>query len=262
MNLGIFTKPLMRFIKSFMYLIQKLSISWIKQTLLSFFVPLFLLCSFQSFSQTACPWVALQEKLVLIGGDPPNKSIQTPVISATPEALLKDVLIPVNGSGSGVIWQWTDLNERAVSGLLTDMTSLKTQFKFSDSRFSPENLDRIYNLQYKLTGTPTIPTCPIISANILIKILPGIHPYNVMTPTSDGFNDVFIIQNITGKEIYNAAIIKVFDRWGQQVFSSKGNKPQFDALAHPYKLPTGTYVYSIKPDEDYPEVVGEITIIR
>ncbi|MFM6947739.1 MAG: gliding motility-associated C-terminal domain-containing protein, partial [Aquirufa sp.] len=87
-------------------------------------------------------------------------------------------------------------------------------------------------------------------------------PYNVMTPTSDGFNDVFIIQNITGTDIYTGAIIKVFDRWGQQVFMSKGNKPQFDALAHPYKLPTGTYVYSIKPEEDYPEVVGEITIIR
>lgn len=244
-----------------MDLIQKLSISWLKQTFWGSYLLIFFLTSFQSFSQKVCPWVALQEKLVLIGGDPPNKSVQ-PIISANPNAGMKDVLLPVNGSGSGITWEWTDLNERSMNGLLTSLTTLKTQFKFSDSRFSPENLDRIYNLKYKITGTPTDPTCPIQNANIEIKILPGIHPYNVMTPTSDGFNDVFIIQNITGTDIYNNAIIKVFDRWGQQVFMSKGNKPQFDALSHPYKLPTGTYVYSIKPEEDYPEVVGEITIIR
>lgn len=259
MNLGIFTKPLMRFRKSFMYLTQKLSISWLKQTFIGLFLLLLLMHSHQIFSQ--CPWVALQDKMVLLGGDPPNKSIE-PIITTSPIAGIKDVLIPVNGSGSGVTWQWSDLNERIMSGLLTDPTSLKTYFKFSDSRFSPDNLDRIYNLEYKLTGTPTNNSCPPFSANIKIKVLPGIHPYNVMTPTSDGFNDVFIIQNITGTEIYPGVIIKIFDRWGQQVFSSKGNKPQFDALAHPYKLPTGTYVYSVKPDEDYPEVVGEITIIR
>jgi len=244
-----------------MYLTQKLSISWIKRTFPGLFLLFFLLCSFQSFSQTDCPWVALQDKMVLLGGDPPNKT-STPIISSNPNEGLKDVLISVNGSDSGVKWHWTDLNDRAMSGLLTETEKLKTQFKFSDAKFSPENLDRIYNLQYKLTGTPTETSCPPITANIKIKILPGIHPYNVMTPTNDGLNDVFFVENISEKEIYTDVIIKIFDRWGQQVFSSKGNKPQFDALANPYKLPTGTYVYSIKPEEDYPEVVGEITIIR
>jgi len=245
-----------------MYLTQKLSISWIKRTFPGLFLLFFLLCSFQSFSQTDCPWVALQDKMVLLGGDPPNKTNLEKDTIKKPLVKLKDVLLPINGTGTGISWVWTDLNERSMSGLLTNYNSLKTQFKFSEGIFAPIALDRIYLLKYKITGTPTNTSCPTVTANIKIKILPGIRPYNVMTPTNDGLNDVFFVENISEKEIYTDVIIKIFDRWGQQVFSSKGNKPQFDALANPYKLPTGTYVYSIKPEEDYPEVVGEITIIR
>ncbi len=258
MNLGIFTKPLMRFTKSFMYIVRKLSISWIKQAFFSLILWAFVLQSPYIFSQgvttsSDCPWVALQEKVVLVGGDPTKE----------PSSELNYVTIPVNGSENGVIWKWSDLSD--VTDKLTTYDGLHTQFKFSDPMFSTKKLDRIYQLKYKITGTKA--GCPNpVSAEVTIKVLPGIHPYNVMTPTSDGKNDVWFIDNISrtgGKpEIYPSAIIKVFDRWGQQVFTSKGNNPQFDALVHPYKLPTGTYVYSIKPDEDYPEVVGELTIIR
>ena len=255
MNLGIFTKPLMRNDKSFMYLTQKLSISWTKQAFWGLFILLLLMCSHKSFSQVDCPWVALQDKLVLIGGDPPKKMPELKV-SAIPA--VKDVIIPVNGSSDGVEWEWQDMSD--IKNLLTNYKGLNTQFKFSNGKFSPDSLDRIYQFTYRVVGKKT--GCPDAKSEIKIKILPGIHPYNVMTPNSDSFNDVWMIENITGTEIYPGVIIKIFDRWGQEVFASKGNKPQFDALVNPSKLPTGTYVYSIKPEEDYPEVMGELTIIR
>jgi gliding motility-associated-like protein len=258
-NLGIFTKPLMRFIKSFMYIVRKLSLSWIKQAFNSlFFIVLVLQTSFVFSQNSECPWVALQEKVVLIGGDPTKE----------PSSEINYVNIPVNGSEKDVIWKWTELSE--ITNTLTNYDGLHTQFKFSDPRFSPKKLDRIYQIKYLLTGSVNLPlSSPCkrqLTDTVIIRVLPGIHPYNVITPTSDGKNDIWVIDNISrtgGKtEIYPNAIIKIFDRWGQQIFTSKGNNPQFDALVHPYKVPTGTYMYSIKPDEDYPEVVGELTIIR
>ena len=242
-----------------MYLTQKLSISWTKQTFLGLFILLLLTCSHKSFSQADCPWVVAQEKIVLIGGDPPKQS-GNPVV--TSPSTPKYVTIPVNGSNDpNVAWKWEELSE--FSGLLDPLTleSLNTQFDFSNPMFSPEKLDKIYRLKFKITGKK-VGCIKDATSEVTIKILPKIHPYNVITPNSDTFNDVWMIENITDKDIYSGVIIKIFDRWGQQVFTSKGNKPQFDATVNPYKLPTGTYMYSIKPEEDYPEVVGELTIIR
>lgn len=257
MNLGIFTKPLMRNDKSFMYLTQKLSISWTKQAFWGSFILLLLTCPHKSFSQAECPWVVAQEKIVLIGGDPP-KQTDNPVV--TSPSTPKFVTIPVNGSKDpDIVWKWEELSE--FRGLLTDLNSMNTQFDFSNPMFSPEKLDKIYPLKFRITGSKK--DCKDnATAVVTIKVLPKIHPYNVITPNSDGFNDVWMIENITNKDIYSGVIIKIFDRWGQEVFASKGNNPQFDALVHPYKVPTGTYMYSIKPEEDYPEVMGELTIIR
>ncbi|MHA8066017.1 gliding motility-associated C-terminal domain-containing protein [Aquirufa sp. ROCK2-A2] len=239
-----------------MYQILKLSFSWTKCSVIGLIV--LWSQSFQSYSQAGCPWVSAQEKIVLIGGDPPNPKAINPVITNWQP---KDVTIPVNGSRDPkVVWKWEELSE--ISGLLIPpLDSLNTLFKFSDSRFSPENLNKIYSLKFKVTGVKEGCVNPA-TAEVIIKVLPRIHPYNVMTPNTDAANDVWMIENITDKDIYSGVIIKIFDRWGQQVFTSKGNKPQFDATVNPYKLPTGTYVYSIKPEEDYPEVVGELTIIR
>jgi gliding motility-associated-like protein len=238
-----------------MYQILKLSISWTKWSVIGLIV--LVGQSFQSYSQVECPWVMAQEKIVLIGGDPPKQSGNPVVMSpSTP----KYVTIPVNGSKDpDVVWKWEELSE--FRGLLTDLNSMNTQFDFSNPMFSPEKLNKIYPLKFKITGKKA-GCIKDATSEVTIKVLPKIHPYNVMTPNSDASNDVWMIENITDMDIYFGVIIKIFDRWGQQVFTSKGNKPQFDATVNPYKLPTGTYVYSIKPEEDYPEVVGELTIIR
>ena len=71
-----------------------------------------------------------------------------------------------------------------------------------------------------------------------------------ITPTGDNRNDTWFIENI---ERYPAAVIRVYNRWGAQVFSQAGNYNNdwggtFDNNSKP--LPPAPYFYRIDLDAD------------
>lgn len=66
--------------------------------------------------------------------------------------------------------------------------------------------------------------------------------HNVITPNGDGYNDLWIIDNI---ERYSKSDVKVFDKWGNEVFAAEGYKNNWDGG----KLPDGTYFYLVKFEE-------------
>ena len=75
-------------------------------------------------------------------------------------------------------------------------------------------------------------------------------------------NDYWAIDNISS---YPEATITVIDRWGAPVFEGKGETYEerpFRGKLDGKLLPTGVYMYRIKPNADYPDVVGSLTIIR
>ncbi len=90
---------------------------------------------------------------------------------------------------------------------------------------------------------------------------------NVFSPNGDGLNDYFFI---TGKaNLTTIVYLRIFDRWGNQLFESNGTSPgvanegwdgKFDGK---YMLP-GVYAYIAEMDfEGIKETVtGEVTIIR
>ncbi len=59
---------------------------------------------------------------------------------------------------------------------------------------------------------------------------------NVFTPNGDGVNDVFEIKNI---EKYPESELKIFNRWGEEVYKNIGYKNDWDGLG----TPDGTYFY-------------------
>ncbi|MDE3740936.1 BspA family leucine-rich repeat surface protein [Maribacter polysaccharolyticus] len=64
------------------------------------------------------------------------------------------------------------------------------------------------------------------------------------TPNGDGINDTWYIEGI---ENYSNAIVKVFNRWGHEVFSEKGYQNDWSAIYrnNSEKVPTGSYYYII-----------------
>ncbi len=83
---------------------------------------------------------------------------------------------------------------------------------------------------------------------------------NIVTPNGDGLNDLFAIQYI---EFFPGASLAVFNRWGQEVFSSS-SYDQYQAENQgwdPKDLPGGVYFYELKlPSLDRVES-GNVTVI-
>ena len=63
------------------------------------------------------------------------------------------------------------------------------------------------------------------------------------TPNGNGINDTWVIENI---DQYPDCIVKVFNRWGDIVFSSKGYETQWNGKYLGIKLPTAVYYYVIE----------------
>jgi len=69
---------------------------------------------------------------------------------------------------------------------------------------------------------------------------------NVMTPNGDGINDNFIIKLIDG---FYSVEIKIFDAWGNAVYSSSNYKNDWDGTSQGKVLPAGPYYYWIKAND-------------
>jgi gliding motility-associated-like protein len=87
---------------------------------------------------------------------------------------------------------------------------------------------------------------------------PDIRIPNAFTPNGDGINDTW---NIVGLEYDPTALVRVFTRYGQQVYQSKGYGTPWNGEYQGKKLPTGAYYYIINIKNNTQTLSGEVTII-
>jgi gliding motility-associated-like protein len=80
------------------------------------------------------------------------------------------------------------------------------------------------------------------------------------TPNEDGINEAWVLEGI---EDYPNAEVKIFNRWGGEMFSTKNyqNNP-FNGKKDNSTLPMGTYYYVIKTGDDVPTLTGYVTLVR
>jgi gliding motility-associated-like protein len=80
------------------------------------------------------------------------------------------------------------------------------------------------------------------------------------TPNDDNVNESWILEGI---EDYPDAEVKIFNRWGGEMFSTKNyqNNP-FNGKKDNSALPMGTYYYVIKMGDDVPTLTGFVTLVR
>ncbi len=83
---------------------------------------------------------------------------------------------------------------------------------------------------------------------------------NAFTPNGDGHNDYW---QIKGYQNYPNMTIKIYDRWGNEVFrSDHGYDKPWDGNSGGKNMPTGAYYYVIKLGDGSKQITGSLTLIR
>jgi gliding motility-associated-like protein len=110
---------------------------------------------------------------------------------------------------------------------------------------------RITNAQGK-QSTATI-TITVVCDKVLV--------FNGISPNGDGKNDVW---HIVGIEQYPENVVRVFNRWGNQVFETKGytNARAWDGTWNGKLLPDGTYFYVLNLGGAGGALEGYLQILR
>ena len=114
-----------------------------------------------------------------------------------------------------------------------------------------------------ISAVGTIGDCTV-NAPIFVNILSPISIYNALTPNDDNIDDAWTINGID-RPMFEAAVVSVFDRWGQQVFKSLGYRTPWDGTNNGKYLPTGAYYYVIELNAYnlyIPPYVGIVSILR
>lgn len=123
---------------------------------------------------------------------------------------------------------------------------------------------------YNPIASPTITTIYFVTGtdengcsavdSLTIEVSPGIVFPDGITPNDDGINDTWIIDFINN---FPEAVVMVYNRWGQELFYSKGYGTAWDGRYKGKDLPVGTYYYVIDLHNGTTEpYTGPITIAR
>lgn len=99
-----------------------------------------------------------------------------------------------------------------------------------------------------------------VSDTIRITVYIGLWVPDAFSPNGDGFNDSW---DLPGIEAYPDAIVTIFNRWGEIIYSSdKGYSQPFDGSLNGVSLPGGVYAYTIRTVPDRPVMHGRLMLIR
>jgi len=103
----------------------------------------------------------------------------------------------------------------------------------------------------------------IASDQVTIYVDPQLQIPNTFSPNDDGSNDTW---EILGIELYPNCFVKIYDRWGQEVFQSSGYSKEKAWDGHGKgggKLSEGVYFYMLElRDDEKQKFNGSITLIR
>lgn len=101
---------------------------------------------------------------------------------------------------------------------------------------------------------------PVTSSPIKITVqLLNVAIPNTFSPNGDGANDFWSIPALSN---YPNCSVKIFTRYGQAIYDTKGYGKPWDGTYKGKLLPVSTYYYIIKLDNKTPPFSGYVTIIR
>jgi gliding motility-associated-like protein len=121
------------------------------------------------------------------------------------------------------------------------------------------NADSTESVSVVVVDTKT--GCKATSNVTLINVLKNFIVPNAFTPNGDGINDTW---NISGLETYRNAVMNVYNRWGQLVYTNHGSySSPWDGRRNGKDLPIGTYYYVVTLNQDgKANISGDVTLVR
>jgi len=133
-----------------------------------------------------------------------------------------------------------------------------SQYQWQDNSTSPQYKVLMPGTYWvKVTDTAgcmSADTVVISPGNCLAGKIP-----NTFTPNGDGINDTW---QINALHSYPQCTVLVYNRWGQQVFSSIGYTKPWDGGYGGKPVPTGVYYYVINLGSNSPPLSGFVTVVR
>lgn len=168
--------------------------------------------------------------------------ITRPVVNAGPDRVTfsgRPVQLEGNGSGNSITYLWTPA------------TYLDDPSKPNPIATPTE--DMVYTLQ--VTNGCNV----MVSDEVSVRVYQQIFIPNSFTPNGDSVNDVW---NIAGLITYPECSVKIFNRYGDVIYSGKGYDSPWDGRYKGADLPQGVYYYIIDLNNGESPYRGAINIIR
>lgn len=114
------------------------------------------------------------------------------------------------------------------------------------------------NITYSLHVVSNV-GCGMAEDDVFVRVFKKVIVPNAFSPNGDGINDVWSIEAL---ETYSESVIAVFNRYGQEVFQSRGYSKTWDGKYNGKPLPAGTYYYVIDLKNGSPALNGWVLIVR
>ena len=115
------------------------------------------------------------------------------------------------------------------------------------------------SITYTVAGSDLNGCTSTIGVDIEVLVDYNLKPVNLFTPNGDGTNERFYIGNI---ECYSDCVLKVYNRWGLEVYASNAYQNDWTGDFNEDPLPEGTYYYVIECDGREDRFDGAVTILR
>jgi gliding motility-associated-like protein len=100
--------------------------------------------------------------------------------------------------------------------------------------------------------------CGVATDNVLVKVYKELFVPNAFTPNGDGINDTWHIETL---EAYPNAEVKVYNRYGEIVFTNSVMNKYWEGKFKGVSLPAGAYAYIIDLKINLPLIKGVVFII-
>lgn len=125
---------------------------------------------------------------------------------------------------------------------------------------TPTSYDPFEDITYTVVGTDGNGCQSEASVSIKVSMDYNLKPVNLFTPNGDDANERFYVGNI---DSYSDCILKVFNRWGLEVYSSNSYQNDWTGKdMNGDQLPDGTYYYIIECDGREDRFDGAVTILK
>ncbi|MFY7898777.1 MAG: gliding motility-associated C-terminal domain-containing protein, partial [Chitinophagaceae bacterium] len=168
--------------------------------------------------------------------------VDYPIVNAGLNKIVESgekVLLQANAIGANLRYLWTP------SALVNNPTSLQP--------IVSTNKDTVF----LLTATNTFGCFD--TSSVKVRVLPPVIPPNAFSPNGDGINDTWQIKSLSD---YPRSEIFIFNRYGQQVYTSIGYKNPWDGTYNQHPVPVATYYYVINLKNGKTPIVGWVQLLR